>query len=70
MAYHKDSKIGEMVTAASHYAIFPNDGSATVWRPILSDEVPRHALLCARCQALHNIIIIAYTSDSAHYYKN
>ena len=54
MAYHKDSKVGEMVTAASDYVIFPDDGSASVWRPILNDEVPRHAPLCARCHVLHN----------------
>ena len=70
MAYHKDSKVGEMVTAASDYVVFPDYGSATIWRPILSDEIPRHTLLCARCQELHNYYYekIAYTS--VHYYKN
>ncbi len=56
MAYHKDSKVGEMVAAAGDYTILADYGSAAIWRPISSSEIPRHTLLCARGQNLYYLI--------------
>ena len=39
-AYHKDSKVREMVTATGDDSIFANRGSTAICYPVLSNEIP------------------------------